>query len=113
MQKNENPHKHEIEWVKRLPGVIKALNAGTKKAPPIVTRPNSALDLLRKPTSSMCEQSISKVQIYRNDICLSYRLHTNYTMQVTVGGVDVRVTMSKFNNRKYISRKDRLHMFIV
>ena len=111
MQKNENPHKYKIEWVKRLPRVIKALNAGTKKAPPIVTRPNSALDLLRQCTSSMCKQSISKVQIYRNDICLNYILHTNYTMQFTVGGVDV--TMSKFNNQKNISRKDMLHMFIV
>ena len=34
----ENPHKRNIEWVKRLPEVIKALNAETKKAPPIVTR---------------------------------------------------------------------------
>ena len=34
----ENPHKRNREWVKRLPEVIKALNAETKKAPPIVTR---------------------------------------------------------------------------
>ena len=34
----ENPHKGNREWVKRLPKVIKALNAETKKAPPIVTR---------------------------------------------------------------------------
>ena len=34
----ENPHKRNREWVKRLPIVIKALNAETKKAPPIVTR---------------------------------------------------------------------------
>ena len=34
----KNPHKRNREWVKRLPEVIKALNAETKKAPPIVTR---------------------------------------------------------------------------
>lgn len=34
----ENPHKRNREWVKRLSDVIKALNAETKKAPPIVTR---------------------------------------------------------------------------
>ena len=34
----ENPHKRNREWVKRLPEVIKALNAETKKSPPIVTR---------------------------------------------------------------------------
>ena len=45
----------------------------------------------------MCEQSICKVQIYRNEICLSYRLHTNYTMLSTVGGVDI--TLSKFNHK--------------
>ena len=33
----ENPHKRDREWVRRLPEVIKALNAETKKAPPIVT----------------------------------------------------------------------------
>ena len=36
---------------------------------------NSALDLRRQCTS-VCEQSICKVQIYRNEI----RLHQNYTM---------------------------------
>ena len=39
------------------------------------TRPNSALDLCRQCTL-VCEQSICKVQIYRNEI----RLHPNYTM---------------------------------
>ena len=34
----ENPHKRYREWVKRLPEVLKALNAETKKPPPIVTR---------------------------------------------------------------------------
>ena len=34
----ENPHKRNREWVKRLPEVIKALNAEMKKAPPIATR---------------------------------------------------------------------------
>ena len=34
----ENPHKRNREWVKRLPEVLKALNAETKKPPPIVTR---------------------------------------------------------------------------
>ena len=34
----ENPHKRNREWVKRLPQVLKALNAKTKKPPPIVTR---------------------------------------------------------------------------
>ena len=34
----ENPHQRNREWVKRLPEVIKALNAETKKPPPIVTR---------------------------------------------------------------------------
>ena len=34
----ENPHQRNREWVKRLPSVIKALNAETNKAPPIVTR---------------------------------------------------------------------------
>ena len=33
-----NPHKRNREWVKRLPAVIKALNAERKKAPPIVTK---------------------------------------------------------------------------
>ena len=32
------PHKRNREWVKRLPAVIKALNAETKKAPLIVTK---------------------------------------------------------------------------
>ena len=50
---------------------------GTKLIYPIFqrTRPNSALDLRRLRTS-VCEQSICKVQIYRNEI----RLHLNYTM---------------------------------
>ena len=60
----------------------------------------SALDLRRRCTSSMCERSICKIQIYRNEICLSSILNTNYTMQSTVGGVDV--AMSKFNAQKYI-----------
>ena len=34
----ENPHKRNREWVKRLPEALKALNAETKKPPPIVTR---------------------------------------------------------------------------
>ena len=34
----ENPHKRNREWVKRLPEVLKALNADTRKPPPIVTR---------------------------------------------------------------------------
>ena len=34
----ENPHKRNREWVKRLPEFLKALNAETKKPPPIVTR---------------------------------------------------------------------------
>ena len=34
----ENPHKRNKEWVKRLPGVIKAIHGETKKAPPLVTR---------------------------------------------------------------------------
>ena len=34
----ENPHKRNREWVKRLPEVLKALNAETKKTPPIVPR---------------------------------------------------------------------------
>ena len=34
----ENPHKRDREWVKRLPEVLKALNAETKKPHPIVTR---------------------------------------------------------------------------
>ena len=34
----ENPHQRNREWVKRLPEVLKALNAETKKPPPIVTR---------------------------------------------------------------------------
>ena len=54
-----------------------------------ITLPNSALDLRRRSTSSMCEKLICKVQIYRNEI----RLHTNYTMQYTVGGVDVTLSM--------------------
>ena len=33
-----HPHKGNREWVKRLPAVIKALNAERKKAPPIVTK---------------------------------------------------------------------------
>ena len=39
------------------------------------TRPNSVLDLRRRCTS-VCKQSICKVQIFRNEI----RLHPNYTM---------------------------------
>ena len=37
-KKLENPHQRNREWIKRLPDVIKALNAETKKPPPIVTR---------------------------------------------------------------------------
>ena len=33
----EEPHKRKREWVKRLPEVVKALNAETKKPPPVVT----------------------------------------------------------------------------
>ena len=47
-----------------------------------------------------CVNDHSKIQIYRNEICLSSILNTNYTMQSTVGGVDV--AMSKFNAQKYI-----------
>ena len=57
------------------------------------TRPNSALDLRRRCTS-LCEQSICKVQIYRNEI----RLHPNNTMKSTVD--DLRI--SKLNTQKYI-----------
>ena len=35
--------------------------------------------LARRCTSSMCEQSLWKVRIKRNEICFSYRLHINYT----------------------------------
>ena len=39
MQKSwKNPNKRCRELVKRLPKVTKALNAGMKKAPPIVTK---------------------------------------------------------------------------
>ena len=34
----ENPHTRNREWVKRLPEVIKAINAEAKKTPSIVTR---------------------------------------------------------------------------
>jgi hypothetical protein len=34
----EQPHKRNREWVKRLPDVIKAINAETKKAPPVTVR---------------------------------------------------------------------------
>ena len=34
----ENPHKRNREWLERLPEVLKALNAETKKPPPVVTR---------------------------------------------------------------------------
>ena len=40
------------------------------------TRPNSALEHRRRCTSSMCEKSICKIQIYRNEI----RLHPNFAM---------------------------------
>ena len=51
------------------------VNKGTQTAN-IKTRPNSALYLRRRCTSPMCEQSICKVQIYRNEI----KLHPNYTV---------------------------------
>ena len=35
----EEPHKRNREWVKRLPEVVKALNAETKKPPPVVKKP--------------------------------------------------------------------------
>ena len=57
------------------------------------TRLNSALGLRRRCTS-MCEQSMCKVQIYRNEI----RLHPNYTMQSTV----VDLTISELSTHKYI-----------
>ena len=38
----------------------------------ITKRPNSAQDLRRQCTSSMCEQSLCKVLIQRNEISLNY-----------------------------------------
>ena len=52
----ENPHTRNREWVKRLPGVRKAINTETKKPPPIRTRtpaeqicPNASVRYLYQP----------------------------------------------------------------
>ena len=62
------------------------------------TRPNSALDLRRGSKSSMCKQSICKVQINRNEI----RLHPNFAMLSTVSISDGKKSIK--NEIKFMKR---------
>ena len=74
------------------------------------TIPNYALDLRDRCTSSMCERSLSKVRLLRNEICLNNRLHRNKQCKHSKGGFYRGNNVNTLQNI-HCAQNYRVHMF--